>query len=75
MIVCHCEVVSDRKIRKAIGNGASCPGAVGLTTGAGTQCGNCHDSIAALLAQYAGMALPNQEESYEAPQCSCCRAA
>lgn len=54
MIVCHCEVVSDRQIRKTIANGAGCSGAVGLTTGAGTQCGNCLSSIESLLAQYAG---------------------
>ncbi|WP_425308136.1 (2Fe-2S)-binding protein [Ammonicoccus fulvus] len=75
MIVCHCEVVSDRQIRKAIGNGAACPGAIGLATGAGTQCGNCVPSIVALLAQYAGTAPTDREDSYEAPQCSCCRAA
>ncbi|WP_432558622.1 (2Fe-2S)-binding protein [Granulicoccus sp. GXG6511] len=75
MIVCHCEVVSDRQIRKAIGNGVACAGAVGLVTGAGTQCGNCLPSIEALLTQYAGVAPPDREERNEAPQCSCCRVA
>ncbi|HHV22543.1 MAG TPA: (2Fe-2S)-binding protein [Propionibacterium sp.] len=75
MIVCHCEVVSDRQIRKAIGNGAKCPREIGIATGAGTECGNCLPSIAGLLTQYAGVAPSDREERNEAPQCSCCRVA
>ena len=69
MIVCHCEVVSDRQIRKAIGNGAKCPREIGSATGAGTECGNCLPSIAGLLTQYAGVAPPIERNAMKPRSC------
>lgn len=51
MIVCLCKVVSDRAIRAAQQAGATTVAEVGLATGAGTDCGGCHEAIARLLAQ------------------------
>jgi bacterioferritin-associated ferredoxin len=49
MIVCHCEVVSDRHIREAITCGAATVDDVGDRCGAGTRCGGCRRTIGALL--------------------------
>jgi bacterioferritin-associated ferredoxin len=49
MIVCHCEVVSDRHIRDAVACGASSIDDVGRRCGAGTHCGSCRPTIGALL--------------------------
>ncbi|MGH9212076.1 MAG: (2Fe-2S)-binding protein [Acidimicrobiales bacterium] len=50
MIVCHCEVVNDRCVRDAVACGAETVDEVGQLCAAGTQCGGCRPSIAALLA-------------------------
>jgi bacterioferritin-associated ferredoxin len=50
MILCHCEVVSDRCVRTAVENGAVSVDQVGRECAAGTQCGGCRPGIAALLA-------------------------
>lgn len=54
MIVCHCEVVSDREVSAACQRGAQTVERVGMMTDAGTGCGNCHDSIRAILERYCG---------------------
>ena len=41
MIVCHCRGVSDRRIRKLVREGASCPAQVARACGAGRVCGGC----------------------------------
>lgn len=50
MIVCHCEVVSDRQIRDAVDQGARTVAEVGDRCGAGTRCGSCRPTIDVLLA-------------------------
>ena len=45
MLVCHCNGVSDRAIRKAVRKGASKASDVGMRTGAGTCCGGCVDTV------------------------------
>lgn len=45
MLVCHCNGVSDRAIRKAVRKGASNASDVGMRTGAGTCCGGCVDTV------------------------------
>jgi bacterioferritin-associated ferredoxin len=52
MIVCHCQVVSDRTIRAEIESGARTVGDVARRCGAGTgaRCGACRPTIEALLA-------------------------
>jgi bacterioferritin-associated ferredoxin len=49
LIVCHCEVVTDRSIRAAIDDGAVSLDEIGRHCAAGTNCGGCRPSIAALL--------------------------
>jgi bacterioferritin-associated ferredoxin len=50
MIICHCEIVSDRCVRDAVAAGAQSIDDVGRACAAGTQCGGCRPSIGALLA-------------------------
>jgi bacterioferritin-associated ferredoxin len=50
MIVCHCQVVSDRSIRAAVDDGAVTLDEVARRCSAGTRCGGCWPTIAALLA-------------------------
>jgi bacterioferritin-associated ferredoxin len=49
LIVCHCEVVSDRSIRAAVDDGAVSLEEIGQHCAAGTGCGGCRPSIVALL--------------------------
>lgn len=51
MIVCICHAVSDRAIRAARQAGAETTEAVAATTGAGTACGCCRDTITKVLAE------------------------
>ena len=46
MILCICNVVSDREVDAAIEAGAGTVDAVGAATGAGTGCGCCRQAIA-----------------------------
>jgi bacterioferritin-associated ferredoxin len=47
--VCLCQGVTDRKVRKAIGHGATTVEEVGRACGAGTGCGGCRPEIEAML--------------------------
>jgi bacterioferritin-associated ferredoxin len=60
MIVCHCQVVSDREIRAEIEAGAGTVGDVARRCGAATgpRCGACRPTIDALLAVYSAYAAP-----------------
>ena len=53
MIVCHCQVVSDKTIRAEIESGASTVGDVARRCGAGACCGACRPTIGALLTVHA----------------------
>jgi bacterioferritin-associated ferredoxin len=50
VIVCHCQVVSDRDVVAAAQAGARDIADVADVCGAGSQCHGCHDRIDALLA-------------------------
>jgi bacterioferritin-associated ferredoxin len=50
MIVCHCEVVSDRLIRTEVDQGAVSPEDIAQRCGAGARCGACRPTVTALLA-------------------------
>jgi bacterioferritin-associated ferredoxin len=50
MIVCHCEVVTDRHIRDHILCGARSPDEIAASCGAGSRCGSCRPTISVLLA-------------------------
>lgn len=49
MIVCHCEVVSDREIRSAIACGATSECSIASACGAGMRCGGCLPAVRDLL--------------------------
>jgi bacterioferritin-associated ferredoxin len=50
MIVCHCEVVSDRRIRAEVEAGSRTVDEISERCGAGTHCGSCRPTIGVLLA-------------------------
>lgn len=56
MMVCQCNGVSDRAIRKAVRKGASNASQVGMRTGAATCCGGCLDSVKAIIRSESGRA-------------------
>ena len=49
MIVCQCNGVSDRTIRRAVRGGASSCREIARTCNAGTFCGGCRPAIAELI--------------------------
>lgn len=49
MIVCHCQGVTDRAIRRAVREGASTRRQVARACRAGTGCGGCRLAIHAIL--------------------------
>ncbi len=50
MILCHCEVVTDRRIRAEIEAGAFTVEEIAGRCGAGARCGSCRPTISVLLA-------------------------
>lgn len=51
VILCHCNGVTERKIRRVIDHGAQCVDSIGDACGAGTRCGGCHVWLEAMLAE------------------------
>lgn len=49
-LVCLCEAVSERKVRRAVEHGACTVAEVGDLCGAGTHCQGCHPTIEDVLA-------------------------
>jgi bacterioferritin-associated ferredoxin len=49
MIVCHCNGVSDRAIRRSVRAGAVTPELVAHACGAGACCGGCRDAVEEIL--------------------------
>lgn len=69
MIVCHCEVVSDRDIRAAVDDGATTLARVCRSTSAGTGCGGCVFGVRAVIESYTGrdhVTLHSSLEEYHA---------
>jgi bacterioferritin-associated ferredoxin len=52
VIVCHCRVVTDRAIDRALADGARTVAAVCRATGAGQDCGSCLFTVKALVCQH-----------------------
>jgi bacterioferritin-associated ferredoxin len=57
-MVCLCEGVSERKVRKAIDRGASSVDLVTAACRAGGRCGGCHPTIEAMLADASACSTP-----------------
>ena len=53
MIVCHCRVVGERSVERAIDAGAHTVDEIGARCGAGTVCGGCHPELQRLLSERA----------------------
>jgi bacterioferritin-associated ferredoxin len=52
MIVCHCGVVNDQTVVRAIDSGARTLSGLCRSTGAGKDCGGCVFSLKRLLCQH-----------------------
>jgi bacterioferritin-associated ferredoxin len=52
VIICHCEVVTDRDVRDALDQGAGTLAEACRATGAGQSCGGCVFSVKAVLCQH-----------------------
>ena len=57
MLVCHCRVVNDRRIRAEIDRGARDEVDIALACGAGTECGGCLPAVNRLLDECLGCPL------------------
>jgi bacterioferritin-associated ferredoxin len=53
VLVCHCNVVNDQRIRAEIQRGARDEFDIARACGAGTDCGGCVPAISRLLAECA----------------------
>ena len=56
MIVCHCKVVNDEAVARAVDGGARTLSQVCQATGAGRDCGSCVFSLKRLLCQHESLA-------------------
>lgn len=57
LLVCHCRVVNDRRIRDEIARGARDEVDIALACGAGTECGGCVPAVNRLLDECLGCPL------------------
>ena len=58
MIVCHCQVVSDRAVADAVRAGARSLAGVCRSTGAGQDCGRCVFSLKRLVCDHGDIRTP-----------------
>ena len=56
MIVCHCKVVNDEAVTRAVDGGARTVSQVCQATGTGRECGSCVFTLKRLLCQHVGLA-------------------
>ena len=66
MIVCHCQVVSDRTVAASIADGARTLAEVCRATGAGQTCGSCVFSLKQLVCQHEPSTAPYLTEVHSA---------
>jgi bacterioferritin-associated ferredoxin len=62
MIVCHCQVVSDRAVAATIDDGARTLAQVCQRTGAGQNCGGCIFSLEKILCEHGRTVDPSHLE-------------
>jgi bacterioferritin-associated ferredoxin len=71
VLVCHCNAVSDRAVRRAVRDGAMTPSDVAAACGAGSCCGGCADSVEQLIHAEARPHHANPgPETHASPSCS-----
>jgi bacterioferritin-associated ferredoxin len=62
VIVCHCHVVNDTAIARAVESGARTLGQVCRATGAGRDCGACVFSVRRLVCEHDATPVPDAAE-------------
>ena len=67
MLVCQCNGVSDRTIRRVVRSGASSVRQVARTCGAGSSCGDCALAIRKIIRAEAASTVALETESGPAP--------
>ncbi len=66
MLVCFCNGISDRKIRRLVREGASSWREVARACGAGASCGGCRPAVHALVEETRGEPDPREPEAARA---------
>ena len=66
MIFCHCAVVGDREVARAIDAGADTVAAVCKATGAGQQCGSCIFSVRRVVCDHQAQSQPQSRAQGQA---------
>lgn len=51
MVICHCNIVNDQRIKELVASGQSTVPEIGAQCGAGRTCGGCIPAIEDLLVQ------------------------
>ena len=70
MVVCLCQGVSEKHVRRAIEGGAQSRREVTRACGAGGVCGGCHSTIAEMIRDCAGNAPAGLSEARPVATCA-----
>ncbi len=67
MIVCHCQGINDRELRRRVREGADSPSELARRCGAGVGCGGCRPLIDQILDEECREPIPLRLELAAAP--------
>lgn len=66
VIVCHCLVVNDAAVARAVDSGARTLSEVCRSTGAGQDCGGCVFAVRRLVCEHVASQVAERTEEYDA---------
>jgi bacterioferritin-associated ferredoxin len=58
VIICHCRRTTDREIRRAVREGATCLREVASRCGAASGCGGCTEAVIDIISTEMGASMP-----------------